>query len=208
MTNLKHYRNSDEFHRCFFVEHMIETPVSRDIKNAQQFRKVQADILHAVGAQNGVKAEDQEGGEHSQEAQEGSHFAAHLLIAHQDALARPPANGQLAQHNAEADCGGQNQVNDQKGKTAVVTHLIGEGPDVAQAHRGAHGRHQEAQVAAPFSSVMMFHKFLLLLCTFYVLLVVPVVSFLLKPLFWNSRFSLHNPPFLFLSFSFLFQILT
>ena len=43
-----------------------------------------------------------------------------------------------------------------KGEAAVVTHLVGEAPDVAQAHRGADGRHQESKCT--LETFSFFHK--------------------------------------------------
>ena len=47
----------------------------------------------------------------------------------------------------------QKQVNDQERETAVRAHLIREAPEVAQSDGRADGRHQEAEIASPITTV-------------------------------------------------------
>ncbi len=126
-------------------------------EDPDQLGEVQAHVLDTVGAQHRVEAEDEQGGDDRQEAQEGTRAPGHILVADQHALAAFPADGQLREHNGEAHQHRQNQVDHQEGKAAAGAHLVGKAPDVAQTYSGSHSSHQEAQVAAPLPAIV-FHK--------------------------------------------------
>ena len=113
-----------------------------------QIRQIQAHILNAVAPQNRVEPQNQQGGEYRQPA-DPAEAPAQLVVGPHHAQARLSADGQLADHHGDAYQHRQNQVDDQVHRSAGPAHLVGEGPDVAQTHRGAHSSHQKAQVAAP-----------------------------------------------------------
>jgi len=82
------------------------------------------------------------------------------VVGFHSALAGLTADGQLAQHDDEAaeDC--QDQVDDEEREAAGGAHLIGEAPDVAQAHSRADGSHEETKIGSKAFS--FFHCFSLL----------------------------------------------
>ena len=53
------------------------------------------------------------------------------MVSADGALAGFPAHGQLAHHDAEAHEDGQQHIDDQECEAAVLTHFVGEAPDVA-----------------------------------------------------------------------------
>ena len=116
---------------------------------------VEYQILDTVSAQRTVEGQNQERRQRCQPAQP-LELAGQRLIGGNGALTGLAADGQLAHHNDIAAQNSQNDVHQQEGKTAVVAHLVGEAPDVAQTHSGADSRHQEAKCA--LKTFSFFHK--------------------------------------------------
>ena len=146
-------------------EHGAEGGAAADgtAKNAAeaeaQLCQVQGHVLQAVAAQNGVEAHDQEGSQNAQEAQPFE-FLAGLFVSAQHAPAGLAAQSQLTDHNGHAHKYSQQQINDQKSKTAAGAHLVGEAPDVAQTDSRTNSSQQEAQVTGPGTAIVL-HKNLL-----------------------------------------------
>ena len=123
---------------------------------AEDVAHVQNHVLHAVAAQGAVEAQDQERSDDAQPAQPLESLAQDLVRA-DHAAAGLAAQSQLAYHDHEAAQSRQDQVNDEECESAVGTHLIGEAPDVAKAHRRANGCHEESKCGSKAFS--FFHVF-------------------------------------------------
>ena len=130
---------------------------------AEDIAHIQDHVLDAVAAQSAVETQDQEGGQNAQPAQPLELLAQDFVGAH-GALAGLAAQSQLAQHDDEAAQRCQDQIDDEEGKAAAGTHLIGEAPDVAQADCRTNGCHQETKIGSKAFS--FFHCFLSLIIRF------------------------------------------
>ena len=122
-----------------------------------QVAQVQSHVLNAVAAQNRVEAHNDKGRKDCQPAYPFE-FSGQVVVSANSALAGFAAHGQLAHHNDEAHEYRQQQVDQQEGKTAGLSHLVREAPDVAQAYGRADGRQQEADVASPRTSFIAHKK--------------------------------------------------
>ena len=110
-------------------------------------------ILEYVAAQDAVKGQQNERGQGRQPAVEGEPLIQPVVRA-DGRFAALSADGELSDQTWISDDHHHDQVEGQKGKASAVPHLVRESPDVAQAHGGAYGRHQESEVALKLSFVV------------------------------------------------------
>ena len=138
------------------VEHLAAAHAVGAEAAVEHVAQVQHQIFQAVAPQRAVEAEDEEGGGHPQPAYPFQ-LLGHQAVGLHGASPGLAAQGQLGEEHHEAAHRRQHQVGRQEGKAAVGAHLIGEAPDVAQAHGGAHSRHQEAEIGAEALSLIHFY---------------------------------------------------
>ena len=96
-----------------------------------------------------------------QEGAEGCHPTQDLVLFAQlgvsaDTGAGLTAQSELAHHQSDTDSDHQDQVDHQEGEAAGGAHLVGEAPQVAQADGRADGGHEEAEGAAPLTTLFDF----------------------------------------------------
>ena len=113
-----------------------------------ELRHVKRRVLDAVAAEHGIKAHNKEGGDDAQPA-EPCKLLGRRLIRRYNAFAGFTTEGKLAAHDYHTNENCEGKVNEQERKAAALTHLVGKSPDVAEAHRGADSRHDEAECASP-----------------------------------------------------------
>ena len=113
------------------------------------------EILQAPAGHDGIETEDNHRGEHAHVAYHGPRFAARKIAVGAGGIGRRvPPDDELAHHARYAEQEDAPQIDQDEGRTAVMTGHIGEAPDVAQPH-GRTGRGEDdAQPAAEIASCL------------------------------------------------------
>jgi len=108
-----------------------------------------AEVGHCVfqhdAAQDTEKAQQQERNYGFKDPVDGE-ARIYLIIGLYGGFAGFTAQGDLSQHERIADKDGHEYIDQKEGETAVGSHFVWEGPDVAQADRGSDGSHHESKV--------------------------------------------------------------
>ena len=116
---------------------------------AEQAADVDADVVDAVAAEDGVEGHDKERGDNRQPADPSEALLLRdRLVSVYRAVAGLAADCQLAKHDCKANEDSQQEIDNQECEAAAFTHLVGEAPDVAEADGGTDGRQQEADITA------------------------------------------------------------
>ena len=113
--------------------------------------------LGGPAAQHRVVAGD-EGGDQDGDQTAPAQVPADLLIGGDGVRRGPAAQVDLAEHRYKADEDDAGYIQQNEGGAAVLRGLIGEGPNVAEAHGAARRRQDEAQAAGEAHCLFRFHR--------------------------------------------------
>ena len=108
--------------------------------------QVDHDIAGDPAADDRVIGHDQHRHQESQNSQKLP-FGTHLGVGPDGILTGPAADGYIGGQQCKAESKGQDQIDQNKKTAAVLGGQIWEAPEIADAHRAAGGRHDEADLA-------------------------------------------------------------
>ena len=106
---------------------------------------IQGNVLQAVAAENGVEAHDEERGYRCKPA-DPCELLGNFFVSINRAELRLTADSQFGAHDDHAYKNCKQQIDDQEDKSAALTHLIREAPDIAETDRRTNCRKQETDV--------------------------------------------------------------
>ncbi len=117
------------------------------------------DVFERPACDNGVEAQDEEGGQHAVVADEAPFRArGQLLEGSRNVAPRVAADEKLGDHHGQAEQEDTDDIDDEEGGSAVFAHHVGETPDVSQAYGAAYGGEYGAEFATECSSVVRCHS--------------------------------------------------